>query len=140
MVNIKTLQKVLGSAHKVRNSSANDYEIHSKNNDSDYDAGPRAAKEVSNKLTKAGVKHGIAGWSSDGKTHKTYIRLSEDMNEEFKIGDHVHLGLGVKGGAGFRGKLIKIDGGEVTVRAHTQDKWGARVWKGRLKNLSHDED
>ena len=59
--------------------------------------------------------------------------------KEFKLGDNVHLGLATKGGAGFKGRLIKINGDEVLVRAHTQNKFGTRVWKGSKKNLSLDE-
>lgn len=48
-----------------------------------------------------------------------------------KVGDFVHLGLATKGGAGFRGKLIKIEG-DVAVIENEE----GRTFKGPLKNLT----
>src|SRR5687768_9369040 len=38
------------------------------------------------------------------------IKESEELDEEIKIGDHVHIGHMVKGGAGVSGKVKKIEG------------------------------
>lgn len=49
---------------------------------------------------------------------------------EFKIGDHVHIGLATKGGAGMFGKVSKIEGDMVHVtNAHN------KTWKGHKNKV-----
>ena len=47
------------------------------------------------------------------------------------IGDKVHLGFGVKGGAGFEGTVIKIEGETVTIKNPE-----GRTFTGPLKNVT----
>lgn len=60
---------------------------------------------------------------------------------EAQIGDMVHIGHSQKGGTGYRGKLIKIDGenAHVELPAEPGSKWGNRVVKGKVKNLTKEE-
>jgi hypothetical protein len=55
--------------------------------------------------------------------------------EEFVPGDDVHLGFGVKGGAGFTGKLDKIENGQ----AHITNAQG-KTYKGPADRLSRDQN
>ena len=65
---------------------------------------------------------------------------SETVEESFKPGDMVHIGMGTKGGAGYRGKLLKIDDDEMAhVELPTEGKFGKRVVKGHVSKLSADE-
>lgn len=74
----------------------------------------------------------------------------ETMNErevvnEVKEGDHVHLGFGAKGGAGFRGKVTKVDGDTVHVKEHepTGDSLGGgkhyKEWSGHKNKITVEE-
>lgn len=67
-----------------------------------------------------------------------------------KVGDYVHAGFAVKGGAGFSGRVDKIDGNYVYVNV-SKDKsvqfkddplarWGDRIIKAPIKNVSLQED
>jgi len=87
----------------------------------------------------------------DNRTKKRKMGIStaykildkKQVNENFQIGDNVHLGFGSKGGAGFRGKLIKAKNGKVWVRQHEADakhkKYGPKVWIGSEKKLTKEE-
>lgn len=75
------------------------------------------------------------------KLHEEEIRfrdqtLKEDV--EYKVGDMVHLGFKVKGGAGYDGKITKIDGNEV----HIKSKYNLNTYVGHRNNLTkiHEED
>ena len=50
-------------------------------------------------------------------------RIAED---HFKVGDRVHAGFGVRGGAGFRGVVDKIEDNKVYVNVG-KEKWGDRI-------------
>ena len=50
------------------------------------------------------------------------------------LNDIVHLGFSVKGGAGYTGKLIRIEGNTAYVHINT-DKFGPRIVKGPIKNI-----
>lgn len=54
--------------------------------------------------------------------------------ERINVGDKIHMGLAVKGGAGFQGIVTKISGNEIHFRSETKGKFGYRTWKGQLKN------
>jgi len=66
-----------------------------------------------------------------------------------KVGDYVHAGLAVKGGAGFSGRVDKIDGNYVYVNVSKDKsvqfkddpmtKWGERIIKAPIKNVSLQE-
>lgn len=55
---------------------------------------------------------------------------------EYKIGDKVHLGFGAKGGAGFKGTLVKMDGNIAHVESEETDKYGKKLYKGPVAHLS----
>tara|TARA_Y100000310_G_scaffold265162_1_gene276053 strand:- start:879 stop:2543 length:1665 start_codon:yes stop_codon:yes gene_type:complete len=57
-----------------------------------------------------------------------------ELDEEVKVGDNVHLGFGAKGGAGFKGKVIKIDGNNV----HIKNPKG-KEYKGPMKFVTKEE-
>jgi hypothetical protein len=59
------------------------------------------------------------------------------IQNEWSVGDKVHLGFGAKGGAGYKGKIIKIEGDTVHVESEEADKYGKKVWKGPIKHLSN---
>lgn len=57
--------------------------------------------------------------------------------ENFKVGDKVHLGFGVKGGAGYIGILKKIDkDGTVHVQSEKEGKFGKKEWRGHVSKLT----
>jgi hypothetical protein len=58
------------------------------------------------------------------------------MKQEIKIGDHVHVGHSVKGGAGARGIVTKIENGAVHFRSHEKEKFGYKNYKGSLNNCT----
>lgn len=60
------------------------------------------------------------------------------LKEEVKVGDKVHLGVGTKGGAGYRGTVHKIDGETVHVNVGS-GKWGDRIVKGHISKLTKEE-
>lgn len=73
--------------------------------------------------------------------------LKEDTLNEIKVGDHIHAGLGTKGGAGFKGVVTKVEGNTVHFRQHEKyakgNKFGPRQFKApkslvtvEKKNLS----
>ena len=49
----------------------------------------------------------------------------------WNIGQDVHLGFGARGGAGFIGKIISIDGEMVEIRNEK-----GKTYRGRVKLLS----
>jgi hypothetical protein len=53
-------------------------------------------------------------------------------------GRNVHLGLAVKGGAGFSGRLKGVKNGEAQVESHETGKFGKRTFKGPVTRLSGD--
>ena len=67
-------------------------------------------------------------------------KINEDIAGITKVGDHVHLGFGAKGGAGFRGHVIKVEKGHVFVQQHDHDavgnKYGPKVWKGPIRHVT----
>lgn len=62
--------------------------------------------------------------------------LDETINSDghdIKAGDHIHMGLAVKGGAGYRGKVTRVDTetGHVHAEMHgPHGKFGPRTFKG----------
>lgn len=61
----------------------------------------------------------------------------ESVDETFKPGDKVHLGLAQKGGTGYKGILKKIDDdGMAHVESETEGKFGKKTWKGHSSKLS----
>lgn len=70
-------------------------------------------------------------------SHMTKDEYNAKYGEDFgrtpphKVGDNVHLGFGTKGGAGYYGKLTKIDGETAYV---TNDE--GRTFKGHVSKLS----
>lgn len=66
-----------------------------------------------------------------GKNKGTFTGIDDD--EEFKVGERVHLGFGAKGGAGFFGVITKIEGGTV----HIKNPEG-KTYSGPLRLVSKD--
>ena len=62
-----------------------------------------------------------------------------EVQEEFKAGDKVHLGMKTKGGAGYRGVVDKVKMGWIYITIPSDSKWGPRTIKGQLRNASIDE-
>ena len=75
--------------------------------------------------------------------------MGEAVQRPLKVGDYVHAGLAVKGGAGFSGRVDKIDGNHVYVNVSKDksvqfkndplQKWGDRIIKAPIKNVSLQE-
>ena len=76
--------------------------------------------------------------------------MSEAVQRPLRVGDYVHAGFAVKGGAGFSGRVDKIDGNYVYVNV-SKDKsvqfkddpltrWGDRIIKAPIKNVSLQEE
>lgn len=64
-------------------------------------------------------------------------KANKKLKEEFKPGDKVHLGLAVKGGAGFVGILKKVDNdGMAHVESLYAGKFGKKTLKGHKDKLS----
>lgn len=66
--------------------------------------------------------------------YATATKLAKGMNEAYKVGDKVHLGFGSKGGAGFYGKITKIEGDTV----HIEHESG-KSYKGPMRLVSDDD-
>lgn len=66
--------------------------------------------------------------------YATATKLAKGMNEAYKVGDKVHLGFGTKGGAGFYGKITKIEGDTV----HIENESG-KSYKGPMRLVSDDD-
>jgi hypothetical protein len=64
------------------------------------------------------------------------VMSGKKLNEDFKVGDKVHLGLAVKGGAGFPGTIKKIDGETVHIEGFGKNKFGSKTYKGHVSKLS----
>jgi hypothetical protein len=76
--------------------------------------------------------------------------MSEASERPVRVGDYVHAGFAVKGGAGFSGRVDKIDGNHVYVNLgkdksvrfsnDPSSNWGDRIIKAPLKNVSLQEE
>lgn len=106
------------------------------------DAG-EAAKAMQNHSPQAHMKY--LDQHNDAATVLHYRskggkRVTEEVVNEVKVGDHVHLGFGTKGGAGFRGHVLGVDGNHVHIRSHDAEHGpfgkSHREWKGPLKNVT----
>ncbi len=111
---------------------------------------PQAVISIENKGGRvvAALKPGDKMSLNDasGKIHSDFkIRESRPL----KVGDYVHAGLAVRGGAGFSGRVDKIDGNYVYVNVN-KDKsiqfkndplqnWGDRIIKAPIKNVTIQE-
>lgn len=62
--------------------------------------------------------------------------IQMDESDSYKVGDRVHMGLAVKGGAGHIGTVHKIDGDSVHIKLHEYGKFGERVVKGHKSLVS----
>lgn len=81
-----------------------------------------------------------------GYSAKNESRLAEASARPVRVGDYVHAGFAVKGGAGFSGRVDKVDGNWVYVNVgkdksvrFTDDpssNWGERIIKAPMKNVS----
>ena len=58
---------------------------------------------------------------------------NQEMDEALNVGDHVHLGLGSKGGVGFKGHVTKLDGDDVHIKSSMKNKYGPKTYKGPAK-------
>ena len=115
-------KKTLGSYIK---KSATDATIKSSQGSRAY---ARGEKETGNKL-----------WDKSNKRHagltKATNKLTKEevVTEELKVGDKAHLGHGQWGGAGYIGKVHKIE--DKTIHLHiSSGPWGPRIVKGPLKH------
>lgn len=129
------------------------------------DYGESVINTLMNKAIDAGIDHTILeqvfqrGWDAWNDTKKVGQQeyafnrvnsflsggLARDMdidlvytNEEFKPGDTVHAGFKVKGGAGFKGKVIKTEGDWVHINIGTSpgSKFGDRTIKAHKSVVS----
>mgnify|MGYP003336011102 CR=1 FL=1 len=76
----------------------------------------------------------------------------EAVQRPVRVGDYVHAGFAVKGGAGFSGRVDKVDGNWVyvnlgkdkSIKFSNDPKWGAdwgdRIIKAPMKNVSLQEE
>ena len=85
-------------------------------------------------VTKLISKHGMKGAEINKLKEEVEVDESARSDENIKVGDNVHLGFGAKGGAGFRGKVIKIDGENV----HIKNPKG-KEYKGPMKFVTIGE-
>ena len=66
--------------------------------------------------------------------------MDESSHHNFKEGDKVHLGMGAKGGAGYKGTLSKLEGDTAHVEIDDPTaKFGPRVVKGHVSKLTKEE-
>lgn len=65
----------------------------------------------------------------------------DEIDETIKVGDKVHLGVGAKGGTGFRGKVIKLEGNQVHIEHESaKDMTGRpKVYKGSQKFVTKED-
>jgi hypothetical protein len=76
--------------------------------------------------------------------------MAEAVQRPVRVGDYVHAGFAVKGGAGFSGRVDKVEGNWVYVNLgkdksvrFTNDpssNWGERIIKAPMKNVSLQEE
>lgn len=76
----------------------------------------------------------VKGLDRDAETIRKRTEGLKKLKEEYSVGDNVHLGFGAKGGAGFKGKITKIDGDYVHVRSH----YNGKEYRGPSKFLTAD--
>jgi ribosomal protein L15 len=66
--------------------------------------------------------------------------MREEALNEVKVGDHVHLGFGKRGGAGHRGVVTKVAGTMVHIKQHDHDavtnKYGPREFAGPITHVT----
>ena len=63
--------------------------------------------------------------------------MEESSHHDFKVGDKVHLGMALKGGAGYEGTIHKIEDNVAHVKLEDPtSKWGPRILKGRVDALT----
>ena len=81
-------------------------------------------------------------WSMYKKGYKSHKNsdgtMKEEIEEQVRVGDKVHLGIGTKGGAGHKGTVHKIDGDIVHVNVGS-GKFGDRIIKGHISKLTKEE-
>jgi len=85
------------------------------------------AKRVGNKLQRA---------TSDFRKRMGMDEAAQP--ETFKVGDRVRMGMAQRGGAGVKGKIVKIDGNTVYVESDFREKYGPHTYKGQMKNLTKE--
>lgn len=66
--------------------------------------------------------------------HRNKMDRARMYEDHIKVGDRVHAGFGVRGGAGFRGVVDKIEDNKVYVNVG-KEKWGDRIIVAPLKNV-----
>ena len=71
-----------------------------------------------------------SSWTQPGEGFLKEVELDEGI----KVGDNIHLGFGAKGGTGFKGKVIKIDGNII----HIKNPEGKK-YKGPMKFVTKEE-
>jgi hypothetical protein len=92
-------------------------------------------------ITAADIAKGKAagGHAAKMAIQAQNFREETEINE-VKVGDHVHLGFGVKGGTGSRGHVIKVDGNMVHVKQHASDAahnaYGPRTFVGPMDRVT----
>jgi hypothetical protein len=75
----------------------------------------------------------------DGRTVPNCVPMKnaaggeEKFANELKVGDRVHAGLATAGGAGFRGRITKIEDGYAFIQSETTDKYGPQTYKAPLR-------
>ena len=96
----------------------------------------KKVKEINKRHEKRGSIERKDQQERDKISNKYYKMAEEvELDEVVKVGDNVHLGFGAKGGAGFKGKIIKIDGKNV----HIKNPKG-KEYKGPMKFVTSMEE
>jgi hypothetical protein len=69
------------------------------------------------------------------------LAIKEGEENKIQVGDHVHIGLRIRGGAGFRGKVEHIDDhGMAHVKLHSElYKDHPRIVKGHISRCTKEE-
>jgi ribosomal protein L21E len=66
--------------------------------------------------------------------HKSRATRRRDADDDCKVGERVHLGLGTRGGAGFYGVVTKVEGGYCYIKNEQ-----GKTYKGPLKFVSRGD-
>jgi hypothetical protein len=93
------------------------------------------AKDIYAKATQsfsAQNRSGVMLYTPIGEIYNELKRRRLAEAAQFKVGDQVHLGFGSKGGAGFEGEIVKLDGDTVYIR----NKWHRGTQRGPVKFLT----
>ena len=86
-------------------------------------------------LAKTITKDALVRAWEQGKVRDIYARPGAKATFAFKVGDRVHAGFGVAGGAGVVGTITKIEDGYAYIQADASasDRYGPQTYKAPLR-------